>query len=153
MADVSTFGFEDLVKAFKKALNKYPEKVDAVLMAGAKLAQTKTKAGTPVGKTKKLRSSWRVKKPKQYRFTKVVRIQSNAPHAHLVEQGHRIVHNGRIRQGGRELNVVQRAVRGIKVGGMVEGKRMLQKAMDNITSTFNKDVDKMMENLLGELEL
>jgi len=152
-ADNSIFGFEDLDKAFKKAVNKYPEKSDAVLVAGARLAQSKTKTDTPVGKTKKLRASWRVKPPKTYRQSRVVRVQSQAPHAHLVELGHRIVHGGKLRQGGRELNVVQRAVRGITVGGRVEGKFMLEKAMKGVTTSFDKDVEKMMDKLLGDLEI
>jgi len=153
MADDSLFGFQELDKAFKKAVNKYPEKSDALLMAGARLAQSKTKTDTPVGKTKKLRASWRVKPPKTYRQSRVVRVQSQAPHAHLVELGHRIVRGGKLRQGGRELNVLQRAVRGITVGGRVEGKYMLEKAMKGVTTSFDKDVEKMMDKLLGDLEL
>jgi len=153
MADNSLFGFDDLDKAFKKAVNKYPEKSDALLIAGARLAQSKTKADTPVGKTKKLRASWRVKPPKTYRQSRVVRVQSQAPHAHLVELGHLLVRGGKLRQGGRELNVVQRAVRGITVGGRVEGKFMLEKAMKAVTTSFNNDVEKMMDKLLGDLEL
>ena len=153
MADDGTFGFDDLEKAFKKAVNKYPEKSDALLMAGARLAQSKTKTDTPVGKTKKLRSSWRVKPPKSYGQSRVVRVQSQATHAHLVELGHQIVRGGKLRKGGRELNVVQRAVRGITVGGRVEGKFMLEKAMKGVTTSFDKDVDTMLDKLIGDLEL
>lgn len=153
MAQDVTFGFDELDKAFKKAINKYPEKTDALLIAGARLAQSKTKADSPVGKTKKLRASWRVKPPKSYGKTRVVRVQSQAPHAHLVELGHNVVRGGKLRQGGRELNVVQRAVRGITVGGRVEGKFMLEKAMKGTTTSFDNDVVKMLDLLLKDLEV
>ena len=149
----SIFGFDELEKAFKKAVNKYSEKSDALLIAGARLAQSKTKTDTPVGRTRKLRASWRVKPPKTYGQSRVVRVQSQAPHAHLVELGHRIVRGGKIRQRGRELNVVQRAIRGITVGGDVEGKHMLENAMKQVTTSFDNDVEKMMDRLLGDLEL
>ena len=153
MSDDSVFGFDELESSFKKTVSKYPEKVDALLMAGARLAQSRTKADTPVGKTKKLRASWRIKPPKTFKQSRVVRIQSQAPHAHLVDLGHRIVRGVAIREKGRELSALKQAARGVKVKGMVEGKFMLEKAMKTLEASFDKDVDKMLNKLLEELEL
>lgn len=57
---------------------------------------------------------------------RVVRVQSTAPHAHLIELGHKIVSGGRTRERGRKLNRVQRSARGI-TGGYVQGDFMLEK--------------------------
>jgi len=103
MADDGTFGFEELQKAFNRIEQKYPNKTDAMLMALGRVAANRTKAKTPVGKTKKLKASWRLKKPKLYGNTRVVRVQSAAPHAHLVEQGHEIVTGGKAKVNGRKL--------------------------------------------------
>lgn len=67
-----------------------PDKADALLMAQGQAVNRKTKSLSPV-KTKKLRNSWRLKKVKLYKggTVRVVRIQSGAPHAHLVEYGTR----------------------------------------------------------------
>ena len=66
MADTEVFGFDELQKTFNRIEKKYPDKVDATLASLGRLATNKTKSKTPVGKTKKLKSSWRMKKPKQY---------------------------------------------------------------------------------------
>jgi len=153
MADKDLFGFDEFDKALKKAITKYPQKTDALLVSAGNVTNKSTKSKTPIGKTKKLRPSWRVLKPKTYGQTRVVRVQSGAPHAHLVEQGHRIVRGGRLRKGGREMNALQRAVRGISIKGEVEGKKMLESSMKEITSRFNTDLDKMVDDLLKDVEL
>ena len=94
MADDGTFGFEELQKAFNRIEQKYPNKTDAMLMAMARVAANRTKSKTPVGKTKKLKSTWRTKKPKVYGKARVARMQSASRYAHLVEDGHEIVTGG-----------------------------------------------------------
>ena len=112
-ADV--FGFDELEKAFTRCEKRYPNETDALLMAAGRQVNKKVKSLTPV-KTKKLRNSWRLKKVKLYKGGKVrvVREQSTAPHAHLVELGHELVSGGRTREKGRKLNRLQRSIRGIK---------------------------------------
>ncbi len=69
---------------------------------------------------------------------RVVRVQSTAPHAHLIELGHKIVSGGRTRERGRKLNRVQRSARGIKSGsGYVQGDFMLEKSMSEAQAKFN----------------
>jgi len=93
--DDGTFGFDDLQKAFNRIEQKYPNKTDAMLMAMARIAANRTKGKTPVGETKKLKSTWRTKKPKVYGKARVARMQSASRYAHLVEDGHEIVTGGK----------------------------------------------------------
>lgn len=148
-----TFGFDELQKAFNRIEKKYPDKVDAMLAAQGRLVTNRTKSKTPVGKTKKLKSSWRMKKPKVYGKTRVVRVQSEAPHAHLVEDGHEIVRGGKTRVNGRKLNTIQRGIRGIKSGGRVEGKKMLEQSFKEMEASFNKSAEKLLSELTNEVEL
>jgi len=152
--DYNIFGFEELTKLFQKLEAKYPNQADAMLMAQGKAVANKTKSLSPIGKTKKLRGSWRVKKPKVYKngTVRVVRVQSQAPHAHLVEQGHQIVRGGKTRVNGRTLNRVQRSVRGIQSGGRVEGKHMLEKSVREAESRFYRDAKKMLDVLTKDIE-
>ena len=152
-SDDGTFGFDELQKAFNRIEKKYPNKVDAMLAAQGRVATNKTKSKSPVGKTKKLKSSWRMKKPKLYGKTRVVRTQSEAPHAHLVEDGHEIVRGGKTRVNGRKLNVVQRSVRGIKSGRRVEGKKMLESTFKSMEASFNKSAEQLLADLTSEVEL
>ena len=88
-----------------------------------------------------------------YGKTRVVRVQSEAPHAHLVEDGHEIVRGGKTRVNGRKLNVVERGVRGIKSGGRVEGKKMLEQSFKEMEASFSKSAEKLLSDLTNEVEL
>lgn len=151
--DDDTFGFEDLQEAFNKIEQKYPNKTDAMLMSMTRVAANRTKSKTPVGKTKKLKSTWRAKKPKVYGKARVARMQSTHRYAHLVEDGHEIVTGGKGSKNGRKLNVLQRGIRGVKSGGRVEGKHMIASALSDIESTFDKSAEKLLAELVREVEL
>lgn len=151
--DDDTFGFEDLQKAFNKIEQKYPNKTDAMLMAMTRVAANRTKSKTPIGKTKKLKSTWRAKKPKVYGKARVARMQSAHRYAHLVEDGHEIVIGGKGSKNGRKLNVLQRDIRGVKSGGRVEGKHMIASALSEIENTFDKSAEKLLADLVKEVEL
>ena len=152
--NVDVFGFDELEKAFNRVQKKYPDKADAMLMALGQAVNKRTKELTPV-RTKKLRKSWRLKKVKLYKSgtVRVVRVQSTAPHAHLVEYGHEIVKGGKTRERGRTLNRVQRSARGITSHGRVEGKYMLEKAMTETRSAFNRDAEKLLDAICEEVEV
>lgn len=151
---VDVFGFDELKKAFEKCEKRYHDQADALLMAQGQAVNKHTKSLTPV-RTKKLRNSWRVKKVKLYKGGKVcvVRIQSAAPHAHLVELGHEIVRGGKTRERGRKLNRVQRSARGITSGGRVEGKHMLEKSISEAQSRFESDAEKMIDKLTSDIQI
>lgn len=153
-AKADVFGFEELEKAFAKVQKKYPDSADALLMTEGKAVNKRTKQLTPV-KTRKLRNSWRLKKVKLYKSgtVRVVRVQSTAPHAHLVELGHEIVRGGKTRVRGRTLNRVQRSVRGITSGGYVEGKYMLETAMTEANKKFSQGAQKLIDKLTEDLEV
>ena len=87
-ANKDVFGFDELEKSFKRFEKNYPDKADALLMTQGQAVNRRTKSLTQV-KTKKLRNSWRLKKVKLYKggTVRVVRIQTRAPHGHLVELG------------------------------------------------------------------
>lgn len=120
-------------------------------MAQGQAVNRKTKSLTPV-KTKKLRNSWRLKKVKLYKggTVRVVRIQTGAPHGHLVEYGHEIYRGGKTRVRGKKLNRVQMDARGIKHLGRVEGKLVLYTAMTEAQSRFDRDANKMLDKLVEE---
>lgn len=151
---VDVFGFDELEKAFKKCEKKYPDQADALLMAQGQAVNKRTKSLTPV-RTKKLRNSWKLKKVKLYKGGKVrvVRIQSAAPHAHLIELGHEIVRGGKTRERGRKLNRVQRSARGITSGGRVEGKFMLEKSISEAQARFENSAEKMLDKLTSDIQM
>lgn len=151
--NVDVFGFDELKKAFERCEKRYPNQADALLMAQGQAVNKKTKSLTPV-KTKRLRNSWRLKKVKLYKGGKVrvVRIQSTAPHAHLIELGHEIVSGGRTRERGRKLNRVQRSSRGISSGGRTRAFKMLESSASEAGSRFESDCKKMLDNLTSDIK-
>ena len=151
--NIDVFGFDELEKAMKQCEKNYPSQADAFLMAEGRAVNKRTKSLTPV-RTKKLRSSWRTKKVKLYKGGKVrvVRVQSTAPHAHLIELGHKIVSGGRTRERGRKLNRVQRSARGIKSGGYVQGDFMLEKSMSEAQAKFNSGAEKLLDKITKDIQ-
>lgn len=152
--NVDVFGFDELKKAFERCEKKYPNQADALLMAQGQAVNKRVKALSPV-KTKRLRNSWRLKKVKLYKSgtVRVVRIQSTAPHAHLIELGHENVRGGKTRMRGKRLNNIQRSVRGISSHGRTEGKHMLEKSISEARTRFGKDAEKMIDYLTKELKI
>lgn len=147
--DKDVFGFEELEKTFKRFEKRYPNQADALLMAQGQAANKRTKALTPV-KTKKLRNSWRLKKVKTYKggTVRVVRVQSTAPHAHLLEYGHKVYTTGGRKGKVGKYNAIQRGVRGIKSHGSAEGIHMLEKGISEASNRFPRDAQKMLDKLI-----
>ena len=147
--DKDLFGFDELEKSFKRLEKRYPNQADAMLMAQGQAANKRTKALTPV-KTKKLRNSWRLKKVKLYKSgtVRVVRVQSTAPHAHLVEYGHEMYTTGGRKGKVGKYNAVQRNVRGIKKHKRVEGTHMLEYAVTEAGRRFPLNAQKMLDKLI-----
>ena len=149
-----TFGFEDLQKAFNRIEQKYENKTDAVLMAMANVTRQRVRSKTPTGKTKKLKGSWRTKKPKTFGKARVARVQTENRYGHVVEDGHRVVTGGStVGRNGRKLNVLQRGIRGISVGGKTKGEKMIEDTVKELNATFEKKAKKLLDDLTSEVEL
>lgn len=148
------FGFDELEKSFKKMETKYPNEADAFLMMMGRAANSRTKQLTPT-KTKKLRNSWRLKKVKLYKGGKVrvVRVQSEANHAHLVNDGHNVYTTGGRKGKVKRYNAIQRSIRGIKSHGRVEGVKMLENAIKETQNQYYAKADKLMDKLTKEVQV
>lgn len=147
--DDGTFGFEELEKAFRKVESKYENKTDAMLMSLTNLARQRIRSKTPTGKTKKLKGSWRTKKPKTFGKARVARVQTENRYGHVVEEGHKVVKGG----SAQGRNVLQRAVRGISVGGRTKGEKMIAESMKELEGSFNKSAEQLLADLTKEVEL
>lgn len=149
-----TFGFEDLQKAFNRIEQKYENKTDAMLMAMANVTRQRVRSKTPTGKTKKLKGSWRTKKPKTFGKARVARVQTENRYGHVVEEGHRVVTGGStVGRNGRKLNILQRSIRGVSVGGKTKGEKMIEDTVKELNSTFEKNAKKLLDELTSEVEL
>lgn len=101
---------------------------------GSKLARkTKQKARRKVGKKKEVYHK-SIKRGKPYRYNsqeRAIRVYSSAPHAHLIEDGHRQVVNG------------------VEVG-FVRGRKVFSDAKEEFEDTFFSDAEDFVEKLLEE---
>ena len=149
-----TFGFEDLQKAFNRIEQKYENKTDTMLMAMANVTRQRVRVKTPTGKTKKLKGSWRTKKTKTFGKARVARVQTENRYGHVVEEGHRVVTGGStVGRNGRKLNVLQRGIGGISVGGKTKGEKMIEDTVKELNATFEKNAKKLLDDLTSEVEL
>ncbi|WP_250277986.1 HK97 gp10 family phage protein [[Clostridium] colinum] len=119
---------EETSKEIKKFLNKQGNKAKKITL---KIARAKVKK-----KTGNYHS--RIKKGKVYKDdnnTWGVRVYSNAPHAHLIEDGHDVVRGGKKGKGG-------------KVIGKAKGKKVLTKFEKDYANKFYKDCENLVDDLL-----
>lgn len=172
---VELFGIEELEKQFAKTLKKFPDEATALLKTQGEILKKEVVKNTPVLKSKRsdrkpgqLKKSWRLLTPKVYKTSSgdvtVVRVQSTAPHAHLVEDGHEIVTRERTRSNGRyakeavklgktsKLKAGGKKAFGIKSGGRAKGKNMLKNAQKKVQNSFFREAERMLENLTKDYE-
>jgi hypothetical protein len=105
--DFKLSGFDEFEKTLVDMIEvKYPEEVKKILYELAEELREKAKEKTPVGtrkyfysggrkrkirKSSRLRNSWKVGRVRQKNGEFFIEMYNNAPHAHLIEDGHRIV--------------------------------------------------------------
>lgn len=146
------FGFAELQKQFERCEKKYNDKSDAMLMALGRQAAKKVRQSTPK-QSGYLKKSWRMKSVKEYKYgtVKVVRIQSTAPHAHLIEFGHNVVPRGRTR--GRSKYVKKPTQRSAVSTRFVEGRHPLKKAMDEVKGRFGGDMKRLVDEVTKDVRV
>lgn len=74
-----------------------------------------------------------------------------APHAHLVENGHRLIKGAKTKEGkhGQQVNIKGSG----RVIGWVNGKHMYRNAMNELDGELNQDAENMAEEMLKEAGL
>lgn len=112
----------DTNKEIRKFLNKQGNKGKQITL---KIARAKVKSVT--GNYKKSFKKGKVYKDDNGLWG--VRVYNNAPHAHLIEDGHNVV-------------------RGRKIVGKVSGKKVLQKFEKDYSKTFYKECEAFMDDML-----
>lgn len=81
-------------------------------------------------------------------------MQTENRYGHVVEEGHRVVTGGStVSRNGRKLNVLQRGIRGISVGGKTKGEKMIEDTVKELNATFEKNAKKLLDDLTSEVEL
>lgn len=87
-----------------------------------------------------------IKKGKTYKYsgTLAIRVYSYAPHAHLIEHGHRQVLNPPKKEG---KGVIRGKGKGKQIS-FVEGKRVFETAKEAFENDFYEDAQKFVDNML-----
>lgn len=165
--DFEPEGFEQFEKDYKKLLKNYPDRAKRVLSKYAKEIRKDTAAASPVYrgsvsqkkartlKPGQLQKSWRALSPKEYKSGSVMvsRIQSTAPHAHLIEQGHEIYRGGKTRKKGKRMSDFELAKRKISFKGIAPGFHMLEKSMTKWAYIFQKAAEKEADKLTEDFKV
>ena len=115
---------EDLRRQVKPFLRK----------EGTKLKSLTAREARKVGKkTGKYRKSIKRGKPYVYGGTNAIRVYSYAPHAHLIEEGHRMVTHD-----GQEV-------------GFVRGHHVFETAARNFSPRFQADLEDFLDEAVRDL--
>jgi len=129
--------FKELLNSTVKA---FPKECKRFLKNECKTLKQRTKqcANSEVGKSdiehKHYVDGFKVGKPYDKDDELCCRVYNNAPHAHLIENGHKIVTSSTQSSGS---------------GGFVEGKYIIQKSSDSYEREFLDNTERF---LLGEYE-
>lgn len=142
----------DLDKAFEKMIEKFPEKRrELVENAGKKMHKkvlrnidTDTKEDTG-----RLRDACYLAIGSEGGYAAVRNNHRKAPHAHLVEFGHKLVKGAKTKEGkyGQTVKVKGSG----RVIGWVNGKHMYRNALTEMEGELIQDAEKMIDSLVGEL--
>lgn len=119
---------------------KYPEEVEKKLTELANELMEAAQARTPIGPDKKPKSQrmkyrWRVGKVRKKGDEFFIEVKNTAPHAHLVDDGHRMV----TKDG--------------KTVGYVEGKHMLLISVRQLEENLTPKLQAWLNQMLRELAL
>lgn len=142
----------DLDKAFEMMIEKFPEKRrELVESAGEKMHKkvlrnidTDTKESTG-----RLREACYLAIGSEGGYAAVRNNHRKAPHAHLVEFGHKLVKGAKTKEGKHGQTV---KVKGTgRVIGWVNGKHMYRNALTEMEDELVQDAERMIESLAGEL--
>jgi len=129
------FDFCDAVSTCAKEADKF--KADAVRTIGTKLARKTRAKARSLGIKKKTGAYFkRIKRGKiaKERDGSVrIRVYSNAPHAHLIEEGHK------------------KWIHGVDTGEKVEGRKVFIQAAQDFENEFSEAVGQAMDKLFKKL--
>lgn len=121
-------------KTMPKETNKFLRKEGSKLQRKTKSIakkRVKKKTGNYIKSIKRGR-------PYKYRYGKderAIRVYSSAPHSHLVEDGHILIEGGKKGKGGKEI-------------GFVKGKHVFKTASKEFETTFYKDTENFIDDVL-----
>lgn len=138
MFDINTDDFDDALRYMLQNTHKESTQIirrmgqmcRKIIVARAK-KEVKSKGGT-------YHKRWKLGKVWVDNGEYKIRVFNNAPHAHLIEDGHRIVVGGKLGEGGQEV-------------GFVPGKKVIDKANREIESKWStqlrKEIDRMIDKM------
>lgn len=125
----------DFARSMQRSAQQFQRKQKSFLRREGTKLKTKTKreAGKLGRKTGNYLQSIKRGKVYEYNGAQAVRVYSTAPHAHLIEEGHRMV-----TRGGREV-------------GFVPGHHVFEKAGTAFASEYEADVENFLDELVDSL--
>lgn len=145
-------GLEKLDEAFEQMLQKFPEKRrDLVEKAGERMYQKVQRniAESTTEHTGRLKKGCYMEIGSKGGYAAVRNRHATAPHAHLIEFGHRIMRGAKIKEGKHGQTV---KIKGSgKMIGWAAGKHMYRNALNELEGELVQEAEKMIAETVGEI--
>lgn len=140
---------KELVKMFSTLENEFPKETDKFLKKAGNKQVQRIKSGyrsSTKKRTGNLLKGVETGKPYVYEGNShQIRAYSKAPHAHLIENGHRLIKND-----GSEMKGTYVPALGKKLKkSFVEGRRVVETARKAFEGEFLKMADEWIDDFLG----
>lgn len=133
MAEFEIFGLDDLKKDLQKCITEYPDETDKAIRKFAnqwvKECNEKMPAAYSSGK-RAIPKSWKKKVERTLGVSTEIQIRNQAPHFHLVENGHK------------------KFINGVNTGGYVPGKHYAEKTRAAWEDSYPEKVEEFVDEML-----
>lgn len=129
--DAEFMSLADKIKAIE---HRAPDKILNRMDKEGNALRRELRDATPEGPTGNLKKGWKTERANNEYGTYVKKINSEAPHYHLVERGHRLTDHT-----------------GTKQIGVVKGKFFAKKVLDDYEPGMNARYESMIDEIMGDV--
>ena len=146
----------DLEQSFQDMIDKFPEERRKLVTSAGEKMHKKVLQNIDRDtkeKTRNLREGCYLAIGSEGGYAAVRNNHLRAPHAHLIEFGHKVKKRGKDKEKRKpkaKKRTVRPSGRGLSEGDWVQGKHMYRNAMNELEDELTQDAEKMMDRLVGE---
>ena len=144
-------GLDELTDTMLMIEENYPKDIKRFMKKEGNKLKKKTLGTVQSSTLGKITGNYEkgIKRGKPYKYdgngADSIRVYSNAPHAHLIEYGHEIVHSG----GGRMKKEKRKEQYG--TGNYTRAFQLFRRAADEFESTYETDCEKFALKIIEPL--
>lgn len=148
-------GLDEFTDTMKMVSEVYPKEVKRFMQREGNKLKKKTVETVKSSTLGKITGNYEkgIKRGRYYKYdgngADSIRVYSSAPHAHLIEYGHEIVHSGGGKGGGKRRRKMRKELYG--TGKYTRAFQLFRRAADEFESVYETDCEKFALKIIEPL--